>query len=71
MSEQLMQEWRLAVRRNRAVDESDADELETHLRDAMSELEGAGLSADEAFLIAVRPSGKGGRPHRRVRPGAQ
>ena len=58
MSEQLLQEWRLAVRRNRAVDESDADELETHLRDAMSELEGMGLSADEAFLIAVRRVGK-------------
>ena len=58
MSEQLMQEWRQAVRRNRAVDESDADELETHLRDAMTELEGMGLSADEAFLIAVRRVGK-------------
>ena len=57
MSDQLMQEWRAAVRRNKAVDASDADELEGHLRDAMSELEGAGLTADEAFLIAVRRVG--------------
>src|SRR3954464_9868128 len=57
MSEQLMQEWRAAVRRDKAVDESDAAELEEHLRDAMTDLEGAGLSADEAFLIAVRRVG--------------
>jgi len=57
MSEQLMQEWRTAVRRNKAVDESDAAELEGHLRDAMTDLEGAGLSSDEAFLIAVRRVG--------------
>ncbi|HEU0206656.1 MAG TPA: permease prefix domain 1-containing protein [Pseudolysinimonas sp.] len=57
MSEQLMQQWRTAVRRNKAVDESDAAELEAHLRDAMADLEGAGLSADEAFLIAVRRVG--------------
>jgi len=57
MSEQLMQEWRTAVRRNRAVDDSDAAELEAHLRDAMADLEGAGLSPDEAFLIAVRRVG--------------
>jgi hypothetical protein len=57
MSEQLMQEWRTAVRRNKAVDESDAAELEAHLRDAMTDLEGAGLSSDEAFLIAVRRVG--------------
>jgi hypothetical protein len=57
MSEQLMQQWRTAVRRNKAVDESDAAELEAHLRDAMTDLEGAGLSPDEAFLIAVRRVG--------------
>lgn len=57
MSEQLMQEWRTAVRRSKAVDESDAAELEAHLRDAMTDLEGAGLSPDEAFLIAVRRVG--------------
>jgi hypothetical protein len=57
MSEQLMEQWRTAVRRNKAVDESDAAELEAHLRDAMADLEGAGLSADEAFLIAVRRVG--------------
>jgi len=57
VSEQLIDEWRAAVRRNKAVDETDADELESHLRDAMADLEGAGLTADEAFLIAVRRVG--------------
>jgi len=57
VSEQLIDEWRAAVRRNKAVDEADADELESHLRDAMADLEGAGLTADEAFLIAVRRVG--------------
>ena len=57
VSEQLIGEWRTAVRGNKAVDESDAAELESHLRDAMADLEGAGLTADEAFLIAVRRVG--------------
>ncbi|MEO6116848.1 MAG: permease prefix domain 1-containing protein [Pseudolysinimonas sp.] len=57
MSEQLMEEWRTAVRRSKAVNEADAAELESHLRDAMTDLEGAGLSPDEAFLIGVRRVG--------------
>ena len=51
-------EWRAAVLRNRAVDASDADELEEHLREQISDLETTGLSGDEAFLIAVGRLGK-------------
>ena len=51
-------EWRTAVLRSRAVDEADADELEGHLRDQIGELESVGLSADEAFLVAVRRLGE-------------
>lgn len=50
-------EWRTAVLRSRAVDEADADELEGHLREQISDLRTAGLSGEEAFLIAVRRLG--------------
>jgi hypothetical protein len=51
-------EWRAAVLRGRAVDYADADELEGHLREQIADLELAGLSADEAFLIAVKRLGQ-------------
>lgn len=51
-------EWRAAVLRSRAVEEADADELEEHLREQIADLEATGLSADEAFLIAVGRLGK-------------
>lgn len=51
-------EWRAAVLRNRAVTESDADELEGHLREQLTDLETAGLNSEEAFLIAVRRLGE-------------
>lgn len=51
-------EWRTAVLRNRAVTEADADELEEHLREQFRELGAAGLSSEEAFLIAVRRLGE-------------
>jgi hypothetical protein len=51
-------EWRAAILRSRAVDESDADELEEHLREQISDLEATGLSGDEAFLIAVGRLGR-------------
>ncbi len=50
-------QWRTFVTQNPAVDGSDAEELETHLRDQMSDLEASGLSAEEAFLVAVRRLG--------------
>ncbi len=50
--------WRAALLRNRAVSAPDVDELESHLRDQITDLEGAGLSNDEAFLIAVKRLGE-------------
>ena len=50
--------WRAAILKGRAVDETDADELEGHLREQISDLEAAGLTGDEAFLIAVRRLGQ-------------
>jgi hypothetical protein len=50
-------QWRAYVRRHREVHESDADELEDHLRSTISQLTGAGLHADEAFLVAVKRMG--------------
>jgi hypothetical protein len=46
-------EWRAAVLRGRAVDAADADELEDNLREQVADLSAAGLTPDEAFLIAV------------------
>jgi hypothetical protein len=51
-------EWRAAVLRGQAIDAADADELESHLRDQITELEGVGLSPDEAFLIGIRRIGE-------------
>lgn len=50
-------EWRAYVGRSRTIDGPDVDELEAHLRDQMADLEAGGLSADEAFLIAVKRMG--------------
>ena len=51
-------QWRAAVLRGRAVDDADADELEGHLREQIGDLEAAGLTDEEAFLIAVRRLGQ-------------
>lgn len=50
--------WRTAMLRSSAVTEADADELEEHLRDQVADLAAAGLSDEEAFLIAVRRLGQ-------------
>jgi hypothetical protein len=50
-------EWRAYVSKDPAVDGRDVDELEIHLRDQIAELGTAGLSADEAFLVAVKRMG--------------
>jgi uncharacterized membrane protein len=49
--------WRAYVGRAPAIDGRDVDELEAHLRDQIADLDAAGLSADEAFLVAVRRMG--------------
>ncbi|MBT2498521.1 hypothetical protein J7E25_05380 [Agromyces sp. ISL-38] len=56
--EQQIDQWRAAVLRGRAVDGGDADELEGHLREQIEDLESAGLSGEEAFLIAVKRLGE-------------
>jgi hypothetical protein len=50
-------EWRAYVSKAPAVDASDVEELEAHLRDQISQLGEAGLAADEAFLVAVKRMG--------------
>ncbi len=50
-------EWRAYVAKAPAVDGRDVDELETHLRDQIAELDAASLTGDEAFLVAVKRMG--------------
>jgi hypothetical protein len=50
-------EWRAYVAKAPTVDGRDVDELEVHLRDQIAELGTAGLTADEAFLVAVKRMG--------------
>ena len=50
-------EWRAYVAKAPAVDTNDVDELEAHLRDQIAELDAAGLTADESFLVAVKRMG--------------
>jgi hypothetical protein len=50
-------QWRHYVQRRRELQQSDADELEDHLRGCVDELVAAGLRADEAFLVAVKRMG--------------
>jgi hypothetical protein len=50
-------QWRGYVQRHRVISAGDVDELESHLRDQVADLEQAGLSVDEAFLVAVKRLG--------------
>ncbi len=50
-------DWRGYLAKSRTIDESDADELEEHLRDRIDELTVAGLDDDEAFLVGVKRLG--------------
>src|SRR5918999_5253128 len=50
-------EWRAYVANVPAVNGRDVDELEAHLRDQIAELDAAGLTDDEAFLVAVKRMG--------------
>jgi hypothetical protein len=52
-----IQQWRGYMRRRPELHDGDADELEDHLRSLIGELTGAGLHADEAFLVAVKRMG--------------
>ncbi|MGI9628364.1 MAG: permease prefix domain 1-containing protein [Longimicrobiales bacterium] len=50
-------EWRDYLRRRQAIHSVDVDELEDHLRGQVGTLKDAGLSDDEAFLVAVKRMG--------------
>jgi hypothetical protein len=56
LEEQIAQ-WREYLRRRQAFHGSDVEELEGHLRDQLAALTQSGLSADEAFLVAVKRMG--------------
>jgi hypothetical protein len=49
--------WRIHLRRSRTITDSDATELEDHLREQIGSLVADGLSEDEAFLVAVKRMG--------------
>ncbi|MFJ2664093.1 permease prefix domain 1-containing protein [Nocardia fluminea] len=51
-------QWRGYVQRHRAISVADIDEMEDHLREQISTLQTAGLSGDEAFLVAVKRMGR-------------
>ena len=55
--EEQIDQWRSYLRRQRAISAADVDELEDHLRDQITTLVNAGLSPDEAFLVAVKRMG--------------
>jgi len=55
--EEQIAQWRAYLRRRQAVHGPDVEELEGHLRDQLAALAEAGLSGDEAFLVAVKRMG--------------
>jgi hypothetical protein len=50
-------QWRSYLRRRQAIHAVDVVELEDHLREQIAVLTDAGLSGDEAFLVAVKRMG--------------
>jgi len=56
LEEQIAQ-WRAYLRRRRAIHGPDVEELEGHLRDRLAALTEAGLTGEEAFLVAVKRMG--------------
>jgi hypothetical protein len=56
LEEQIAQ-WRGYLLRRRAVHGPDVEELESHLRDQLAALTEAGLTGEEAFLVAVKRMG--------------
>jgi hypothetical protein len=62
--EKQIEAWRAYLRRSRAITSQDAAELEDHLREQIASLGAGGLSADEAFLVAVKRMGAMDAPTR-------
>lgn len=56
LEEQIAQ-WRAYLQRRQAIHGTDVEELEGHLRDQLVALTEAGLTGDEAFLVAVKRMG--------------
>src|SRR4051812_47889692 len=52
-----IEQWRSYLRRRQAIRTIDLEELEDHLRGEVAALRDAGLSDDEAFLVAVKRMG--------------
>ena len=52
-----LEQWRRYLRRRRAIRPVDVEELEDHLRGEIATLRGAGLTDNEAFLVAVKRMG--------------
>lgn len=55
--EDQIEQWRSYLRRRQAIRPTDIAELEDHLREQVAGLVDAGLSTDEAFLVAVKRMG--------------
>jgi len=55
--EEQIGQWRKYLRRREAIESTDVDELEDHLREQVALLIDAGLDSDEAFLVAVKRMG--------------
>jgi len=54
-----IQRWRMELTKSASFRADDLEELESHLRDSESSLRAQGLTAEEAFLIAIRRTGSG------------
>jgi hypothetical protein len=52
-----VQSWRLELAKSTSFHVDDLDELESHVRDSTASLQALGLTAEEAFLIAIRRTG--------------
>ena len=55
--EEQVDQWRSYLLRRQAIHSVDVAELEDHLREQVAALVKAGLSIDEAFLVAVKRMG--------------
>ena len=55
--EERIEEWRSYLRSQQAIHTVDVEELEDHLRGHVATLSDAGLTPDEAFLVAVKRMG--------------
>src|SRR5215210_1903245 len=55
--EEQIGQWRSYLHRRQAIHSGDVAELEDHLREQVAVLAAAGLTSDEAFLVAVKRMG--------------